>query len=345
MTAKAFTESNVILDNRQGFSAYFVEKTEDKRFVRSIVKRSIDDLPDGDLLVRVHYSSLNYKDALSATGHPGVTRQFPHTPGIDAAGEVVTCDSSRFSQGDKVLITGYDLGMETDGGWGQYIRIPSEWAVPLPSGLTMWEAMALGTAGFTAALSVLGLQRAGVKPGDGDVLVTGATGGVGSLAVSILARAGYRVVAATGKADAEAYLRVLGAAEIISRQKVTEGAERPMMKERWAGVVDVVGGETLVAAIKATRYGGAVTCCGLVGSADLPMNVYPFILRGVMLLGIDSVNCPADVRLQTWEKLAGDWKPRQLEEMVAEVPLAELESRIQLILEGGISGRLVVKLP
>jgi putative YhdH/YhfP family quinone oxidoreductase len=345
MTVKASTESNVSLGSTQEFSAFVVEKTEDKRFLRSIATRSLGDLPDGDLLVRIHYSSLNYKDALSATGHPGVTRQFPHTPGIDGAGEVVFSGSSRFSPGDRVLVTGYDLGMETDGGWGQYIRIPSEWAVPLPSGLTTREAMALGTAGFTAALSVLKLQWAGVKPGDGEVLVTGATGGVGSMAVSILAGVGYRVVAATGKVSSEAFLRSLGAAEIVSRRQVTEGAERPMMKERWAGVVDVVGGETLAAAVKAVRYGGAVTCCGLVGSADLSMNVYPFILRGVSLLGVDSVNCPADVRLQTWERLASDWKPRQLTEMITEVPLSGLEEKIQLILEGGITGRVVVKLP
>lgn len=345
MKAEKKTASDLKMDGTGEFSAFVVEKTEDKRFVRGIVPRSIDDLPDGDLLIRVRYSSLNYKDALSATGHPGVTRQFPHTPGIDAAGEVVTSGSPRFSTGDTVLVTGYDLGMETDGGWGQYIRIPSEWALPLPFGLTTREAMAIGTAGFTAALSVLKLQQAGVKPGDGDVLVTGATGGVGSMAVSFLAHAGYRVVASTGKVSSEELLRSLGAADVVSREKVTEGVERPMMKERWAGAVDVVGGETLVAAVKATRYGGAVTCCGLVGSADLSMNVYPFILRGVSLIGVDSVNCPADMRLQTWERLAGDWKPRQLEEMVTEVPLDELENKIRLILEGGICGRVVVRLP
>lgn len=333
------------METSTGFKALVVEKADDGQFVRSIRQRSIADLPPGDLVVRVRYSSLNYKDALSATGHPGVTRQFPHTPGIDAAGEVVSCESGAFATGDKVIITGYDLGMETDGGWGEFIRIPPEWAVRLPVGLTELEAMALGTAGFTAALSVLKLEQAGVTPPDGDILVTGATGGVGALAVAILARAGYRVTASTGKSADEAFLRGLGATEIITRDAVTAGSERPMMKERWGGCVDVVGGDTLAAAVKSTRYGGAVTCCGLVGSTELPMNVFPFILRGVSLIGIDSVKCPAETRVQIWKKLAGEWKPGQLQEMTAEVTLEGLEGKIQEMLRGGSHGRVVVKHP
>lgn len=332
------------MDKTKQFRALVVDKTDDGQFVRQIRDKSLDDLPPGDLVVRVNYSSLNYKDALSATGHPGVTRQFPHTPGIDAAGEVISCESGAFAAGDEVIITGYDLGMETDGGWGELIRIPSSWAVRLPSGLTQKEAMTLGTAGFTAALSVLKLVQAGVKPSDGDVLVTGATGGVGSIAVAILARGGYRVVAATGKLSDELFLRNLGAAEIITRDQVTAGSERPMMKERWAGCVDVVGGDTLAAAVKSTRYGGAVTCCGLVGSTELPLNVYPFILRGVSLIGIDSVKCPADTRLLIWEKLANEWKPEGLQNIVTEVPLESLEEIIQTILRGGLRGRVVVKI-
>lgn len=331
------------MENSSKFKSFVVEKTESGELVRSIKSRNLADLPQGDLLVRVHYSSLNYKDALSASGHPGVTRKFPHTPGIDAAGEVISCESGVFAPGDKVIITGYDLGMETDGGWGELIRIPSSWAVPLPQGLSEQEAMTLGTAGFTAALSVLKLVQAGVKPVDGDILVTGATGGVGSVACSILSRAGYRVVAATGKSSDEQFLRSLGAAEIISREQVTSGSDKPMLKERWAGCVDVVGGDTLAAAIKATRYGGVVTCCGLVGAIDLPLNVYPFILRGVSLLGIDSVQCPMEPRLQVWEQLAGEWKPEQLSSMVTEVALEGLEEKIQAILKGGISGRVLVK--
>lgn len=327
------------------FQALVVEQTEEKQFVRSIKERSLDELPPGDLVVRVSYSSLNYKDALSATGHPGVTRQFPHTPGIDAAGEVVSCTSGSFQPGEKVIVTGYDLGMETDGGFGQYIRIPAAWAVPLPAGLTLRESMVLGTAGFTAALSVLKLVHAGVRPDQGDILVTGATGGVGSVAVSILAKAGYRVVASTGKTTDEAFLFDLGAAEVLPRDQVSAGFERPMLKERWAGVVDVVGGDTLVAALKSTRYGGTVTCCGLVASSDLVLNVFPFILRGVSLLGIDSVNCPADTRREVWQKLSGAWKPPRLDQLTTEVGLSGLEEAIQTILKGGIRGRVVVKLP
>ena len=332
------------MDTTAGFRAMVVDKTESNGVVRSIAERAIDALAPGDLLVKVSCSSLNYKDALSATGHPGVTRQFPHTPGIDAAGEVLECASGAFVPGDRVIVTGYDLGMETDGGWGGFIRIPAAWAVPLPAGLTEREAMAIGTAGFTAALSVQGLERAGVRPGDGDVLVTGATGGVGSIAVAILARAGYRVVASTGKHDDESFLKNLGAAEVLPRQQLIGGADRPMLKERWAGAVDVVGGETLAAVIKSTRYGGTVTCCGLVGSADLNLNVYPFILRGVSLLGIDSVNCPASVRPALWQRLAGEWKPDNLEGLMREVGLDGLEEQIQIILKGGIRGRVVVKL-
>jgi len=326
------------------FSALIVEEAAPREFVRQIRSRNIDDLPAGDLLVKVHYSSLNYKDALSATGRPGVTRSYPHTPGIDAAGVVVESAENAFAPGVNVIVTGYDLGMDTDGGYGQYIRIPSEWALPLPAGLSLRESMILGTAGFTAALSVWKLQQNGVQPGDGDILVTGATGGVGSIAVSILSRAGYRVVAATGKAAESDYLRGLGAAEVIGRDQVLAGAERPMMKERWAGVVDVVGGEMLSAAIKSTRYGGTATCCGLVGSADLAVNVFPFILRGVSLLGIDSVQCPRRVREAIWEKLAGEWKPADLEATATECTLQSLEGHIQQILSGTARGRTLVNL-
>lgn len=326
------------------FKAMIVEESEPKKFTRRIGERRISELPKGDLLIRVRYSSLNYKDALSATGNKAVTRTFPHTPGIDAAGEVVECTCGRFSKGDQVLVTGYDLGMDTAGGFGQYIRIPCEWALKLPQGLSLRESMIIGTAGFTAGLCVWKLEQAGVTPDSGDILVTGATGGVGSIAVDILARQGFRVVAVTGKPTAADFLKKLGAAEVIGREAVLEGAERPMMKERWGGVVDVAGGDLLAAAIKATRYGGAVSCCGLVGSPDLNINVFPFILRGVSLLGVDSVQCPQEPRQAVWGKLAGAWKPAHLEDTAQECALEGLEEKIQAILKGQIQGRTLVNL-
>ena len=326
------------------FKALVVEKTPEKQFVREIKDRCLQDLQPGELLVRVRYSSLNYKDALSATGHPGVTRQFPHTPGIDAAGEVVECSGDTFKPGDQVIVTSYDLGMETDGGFGQYIRVPASWAVRLPAGLSLRESMALGTAGLTAALSVLKLRQAGVRPEQGEILVTGATGGVGSIAVAILARAGYNVVASTGKTADEHFLRNLGACRVIGREDVLAFSERPLLAEKWAGAVDVVGGNILAAVLKSTKYGGAVTCCGLVASPDLNMNVYPFILRGVTLYGVDSVQCPMDTRQELWRLLAGEWKPSLLDSMVRECTLSGLEQEIQSILKGGVTGRVVVNL-
>lgn len=326
------------------FKALMVEQPGKKIFTRTIVERHIDDLPAGELLVRVHYSSLNFKDALSATGNPGVTRNYPHTPGIDAAGEVISCSDGSFSPGDQVIVTSYDLGMETDGGFGQVIRVPSQWALKLPSGLSLRESMMLGTAGLTAALSVYELEQGGVKPGDGPILVTGATGGVGSLAVAILAKAGYQVTAATGKMMEEGYLKSIGAADVIERSEVTQGSERPMMKPIWAGVVDCVGGETLTAAIKSTKPSGIVTCCGLVGSSDLPLNVFPFILRGVRLIGIDSSECRMTHRTEVWHNLATKWKITGLESMVEEVGLDGLEEKIQSMLKGGLKRRILVRL-
>lgn len=326
------------------FKALLVEQPEKKVFTRNIVTRTTDDLPEGELLVKVHYSSLNFKDALSATGNPGVTRNFPHTPGIDAAGEVVECSDGSFTVGEKVIVTSYDLGMETDGGFGQIIRVPSKWALKLPDGLSLKESMMLGTAGLTAAMSIQELIDNGVTPESGSVLVTGATGGVGSLAIAMLANAGFRATAATGKLDEADYLKGLGAADVIERSAVTEGSERPMMKTKWAGVVDCVGGETLSAALKSTNYCGTVTCCGLVGSPDLPVNVFPFILRGVRLIGIDSVEASMETRLKVWQKMATEWKLDSLESMVDEVTLDGLEEKIQSILKGGLKRRTLVNL-
>ncbi|MCK4510074.1 MAG: YhdH/YhfP family quinone oxidoreductase [Desulfuromonadales bacterium] len=324
------------------FKALIVEEQPEKKFTRKIGDHVISDLPEGPLLIKVHYSSLNFKDALSATGNRGVTRNFPHTPGIDAAGEVIEDASGTFKPGDQVVVTGWDLGMNTSGGFGEYIRIPAEWAIALPAGLSLRDSMILGTAGFTAGLSVHALaERVAVDAGK--ILVTGATGGVGSVAVALLAKAGYQVVAVTGKADQVEFLKSLGASEVISRDAIMENADRPMMKERWAGAIDVVGGEMLAAVLKSTRYGGTVTCCGLVGSPELPVNVFPFILRGVSLLGIDSVQSPTEPRLAVWKMLANEWKIN-LEALVNEVALDELEDPIQAILKGESRGRVLVKL-
>lgn len=326
------------------FKAFQVRQVDKKVFERSVVTRRAEELPAGSLLVKVHYSSLNYKDALSASGNPGVTRRFPHTPGIDAAGEVVSCTDGRFQPGDEVIVTSYDLGMGTDGGFGQLIRVPSAWAVPLPRGLSLKESMMLGTAGLTAAISVQELMAGGVQPEQGPVLVTGSTGGVGSLAVAMLVKAGFEVTAATGKASETDYLRGVGAHEVIDRSAVLEGSERPLMKPVWAGAVDCVGGGTLAAVIKAAKYGASVTCCGLVESADLPMNVFPFILRGVRLIGIDSAEYPMEKRMKAWQRLSGEWKPDALPDMAEEIGLAQLEEKITGMLGARLKRRVLVNL-
>ena len=317
---------------------------ENDDFVRGVTRRSVDSLPDGDVLIRVRYSSLNYKDALSATGHRGVTRNYPHTPGIDAAGVVEESTDSRFEPGDEVIVTSYDLGMNTPGGFGQYIRVPAAWIVPLPDGLTLRESMVYGTAGFTAAMSVHRLEGHGLAPDTGEILVTGATGGVGSLAVAILAGLGYTVVAATGKTDRERFLRDLGAAEVVSRGEVDDAGGRPLLAERWAGVVDTVGGDILATAIKATRSRGIVTCCGLVASPELSVSVFPFILRGVSLRGIDSAECPMPERTFLWRKIAGPWKIDATDDLATERTLETLEPEIQRILKGEQTGRVIVNL-
>ena len=325
------------------YRSMVVEEIGEKRFARSITKKTIDQLPDGEVLIKVSWSSLNYKDALSASGNRGVTRNYPHTPGIDAAGVVEESRNSAFSPGDQVIVTSYDLGMNTSGGFGQYIRVPAAWVVPLPAGLDLRESMIFGTAGFTAGMSVLALTHC-VPADRGNILVTGATGGVGCLSVALLARLGYSVSAVTGKTQAESFLTDIGARQILSRAEVTAGNERPLLKGIWAGVIDTVGGDILASAIKSTDLQGVVTCCGNVASPDLPLTVFPFILRGVALLGIDSQNCPMDRRLKVWQHLASDWKPIGLNKLCREVLLDELEGEIELILKGGQTGRIIVKM-
>ncbi len=325
------------------FNALVVEAGEDKTYLRQIKKRTVDDLPDGDVLIRVNYSSLNYKDALSAIGNKGVTRSYPHTPGIDAAGTVADSRVDGFKKGDPVLVTGYDLGMNTSGGFGQYVRVPAGWVVPLPKGLTPKESMIFGTAGFTAGMGILFLTER-VKPEDGPVLVTGATGGVGSVAVAVLAKLGYTVAAVTGKTAEAAFLNGIGASQIVARADAADASGRPLLKAQWAGVLDTVGGEILATAIKSTHPWGTVTCCGNVASPDLPLTVFPFILRGVRLIGIDSQNCPMDIRLKVWKHLAGDWKVDVLHDLCTEIGLEGLNENIDLILKGKQKGRVVVSL-
>jgi acrylyl-CoA reductase (NADPH) len=327
----------------QNFKAMVVSETADQKFIREIKHKELSDLPAGELLIEVKYSSLNYKDALSASGNKGVTRKYPHTPGIDAAGIVVTSSTSQFGAGDQVIVTGFDLGVNTSGGFGQYISVPTAWAVKLPQGLTLKESMGYGTAGLTAALCILRLMAFGLTKDSGEVLVTGATGGVGSVAVGILAKLGFNVVAATGKTEEKDFLERLGAKTIISREEANDASGRPLQKGRWAGTVDTVGGSILATAIKTTKYGGLVAACGNAMSADLAVSVYPFILRGVSLLGVDSVEIPMTTRLRTWQKLAQDWK-LDLSGLVSECALAELSPKIDLILKGGIRGRVVVDL-
>ena len=325
------------------FKAMVVTETDKNQFSRALTERTIADLPDGDVLVRVSHSSLNFKDALSATGNRGVTRQFPHTPGIDAAGVVAESRVEQFSAGQPVIVTSYDLGMNTDGGFGQYIRVPAGWVVPMPDGLDAKTAMAYGTAGLTAALSIMKLVGGGVCPDAGEILVTGATGGVGSMAVAILAKLGFSVAAVTGKAEAADFLTGLGAARVLSREDAMDDSPRPLLKGLWAGAVDTVGGDVLASVLKATKSHAAVTFCGLVASPKLNTSVFPFILRGVSLIGIDSAECPMKTRLAAWQHMAGDWKIDTLPSMVREVALAALDPDIDRILKGGQTGRVVVR--
>lgn len=328
----------------KSFKAMVVEEVAKKQFERKITDKSVDDLPEGDVLIRVSFSSLNYKDGLSATGNPGVTRKFPHTPGIDAVGVVEESMSEKCAPGDAVIVTSFDLGMNTSGGFGQYIRVPADWVVKLPEDLTPRESMIFGTAGFTAGMSVFELENGGVAPDKGEILVTGATGGVGCLAVAILSKLGYRVAAVSGKPEARDFLTQLGAETVLSREEGTDDSGRPMLKARWAGVVDTVGGPILETAVKCAKQDAVVTCCGLVASPEISLTVFPFILRAVRLIGIDSQNHPAEPRRQIWEKLASEWKPDGLEQTVSEVGLNGLDEKIDLILKGKIRGRVVVNL-
>ena len=324
------------------FKAFQVSKADDGSFTRAIVERDASALPEGEVLIKVEHSSLNYKDALSATGNPGVTRNYPHTPGIDAAGVVESSTDASLAVGQQVIVIGFDLGMNTAGGYGEYIRVPAGWVTRLPTGLTTRDAMILGTAGFTAALCIHKLEAAGMQSDGGPVLVTGATGGVGSIAVKLLSQAGYETHAVTGKASQHGFLRDLGAAEIHDRSEFSDESSRPLMRETWGGVVDTVGGTILVNCIKALKYGQSAAACGLVSSPSIPASVFPFILRHVNLLGIDSVELPLDQKNAIWDKLATAWQIDNLDAFAEQLTLDSLSDAIDRILAGNMVGRGLV---
>ena len=313
--------------------------------VESIGRRELfggETLPTGEVVIQVAYSSLNYKDALAARGHPGVVESFPHVPGIDCAGTVVESASSQYRTGDKVLVTGYEMGAGRWGGFATYVRVPADWVVPLPADLSVREAMIYGTAGFTAAQCVTAIVEHGITPEAGEIVVTGATGGVGSIAAAILAKLGYQVVAVTGKADRHDWLRELGAAKVLDREVVSDASDQPLLKSRWAAAVDTVGGQTLTTLVRSLAHRGCVAACGLVGGTELPLSIYPFILRGVTLAGIDSAKCPRPERLEIWQKLAGPWRVERLDQLADEATFDELPQRVEQILAGQIVGRTLV---
>lgn len=317
-----------------------------EKFSLSIVEKDLADLPEGDLLIKVDFSSLNYKDAMSASGMPGVTRNYPHTPGIDAAGKVAESRVPDFKEGDEVIVTGYDLGMNTSGGFGEYIRVPSNWAVHLPKGLTAKQSMSLGTAGLTAGLSIHALdsfrEYTGLK--DTKSVVSGATGGVGSISVMLLSKLGSEVTAVTGKNDQSDFLHTIGASNILSREELAKTARKPIGKSLWDVGVDVASGEILSLLLTSLSPGGAVACSGLVGGPSFESSIFPFILRGNALIGIDSVEIPLKDKDHIWEHFADDWVLEGLDKITKEVSLDNLEVEIKRILSGNQVGRVLVKI-
>jgi len=329
--------------NNLEFRALVVNKHEDT-FTVNVTNLTLNDLPEGNVVIKVAYSSINFKDGLAATPNGNIVNVYPHVPGIDMVGTVISSQDARYNEGDEIIATSYEIGVSRFGGFSEYARIPADWIVPLPKGLSMKEAMSYGTAGFTAALSIQRLEENGVTPDKGPVLVSGATGGVGSSAVSMLAKLGYQVVASTGKESEYDFLYEIGANEIISRQELQPEKVRPIDKQRWAAAIDPVGGNTLSYILSTMKYGGSVAVSGLTGGVKVPTTVFPFILRGVNLLGIDSVFCPMSTRSALWERMANDMKPDNLDKITTEVTLDELPTTLPLILDGKIKGRTVLKL-
>ncbi|NRG30878.1 acryloyl-CoA reductase [Niallia circulans] len=327
---------------KNSFQAVVVDN-KDSNFSVETKHVSLEDLSAGEVVIKVHYSGVNYKDGLAGTADGKIVRSYPHIPGIDMAGIVVSSEDSRFKEGDSVIATSYEIGVSHSGGYSEYARIPADWIVPLPEGLSLKEAMIIGTAGFTAALSIQRLQDNGLKPENGSVLVTGATGGVGSFGVAMLSQLGFNVIASSGKKEAGGYLTSIGASRVIGREDVYNGKVKALDKQEWAGAIDPVGGESLAAIISKIIYGGSVAVSGLTGGGAVPTSVFPFILRGVNLLGIDSVYCPMGIRQKLWERIATDLKPKNLSSFVyKEVSLQQLPEELPKILEGGITGRMIV---
>lgn len=328
------------------FKALWIQEKENGTISRSIIERHIDDLPAGEVLVRVQYSSLNYKDALSATGNKGITRKYPHTPGIDAAGIVELSRAEEFISGEEVLVTGYDLGMNTCGGFGQFIRVPAKWLIRKPEAYTLRETMIIGTAGFTAATALFKMERNGQVPSKGPVVVTGATGGVGSMAVAIASTAGYEVIAVSGKEHALEYAQHLGASRVEGRNWVNDVSGKALIRPQWAGAIDTVGGNTLATLLKGCSLEGNVVSTGLVHSPKLDTTVYPFILNGVSLLGVGSAEMPLEHKQNIWDRLCDDWNIQsKLGAIVKEVSLEELNEKwIDAILRGEVMGRILVNM-
>lgn len=324
------------------FKAIVIDKTDAGQTVR-LTDFDDKDLMDGDVTVAVDYSTLNYKDGLALTGKSPVVRRFPMIAGIDLAGTVESSSHPNWKPGDKVILNGWGLGETHLGAYAEKARVKGDWMVRLPANMSLREAMAIGTAGYTAMLSVMALERAGLVPARGSVVVTGAAGGVGSVAIAVLSKLGYSVIASTGRPAEADYLKSLGAAEVIDRKELT-GPPRALGKERWAGGIDSVGSTTLANVLSMTRYGGAVSACGLAGGMDLPATVAPFILRGVSLLGIDSVMCPLPTRQEAWRRLDSDLDRGKIAAMTTELPLTQVIDAGARILAGGVRGRIVVKI-
>ena len=322
--------------------AFVVEKIEDKKFESSLKDIEIPNLEENEVLIKATYSSLNYKDALSSVGNPGVTRVFPHVTGIDVAGTIEKSNSELFQEGDRVLVTGYDLGMNTNGGHQEYVKVPASWVVNIPKTISDREIMIYGTAGLTAALSVNELLNNSIT--SGKVLVTGATGGVGSIAVSILNKLGFEVTAISGKESKIDFLKSIGASEVILRKDFDVENKRPMGSEKYDGVIDTVGGNILAEALKVVKYDGVATCCGLTSSFELNTNVFPFILRGVRLIGIDSVEAKLEKKIAAWEKISNEFKINSLENITQEITLDEIKDAYSKLLAGEAVGRYLVKI-